>query len=38
MGRAARNAVNTRFSHDRLLAAVCDVVEGVAVVRMEHRI
>jgi len=37
MGRAARNAVNTRFSHDRLLGAVCDVVEGVAVGRMEHR-
>jgi colanic acid biosynthesis glycosyl transferase WcaI len=37
MGRAARNAVNTRFSHDRLLGGVCDVVEGVAVGRMEHR-
>jgi colanic acid biosynthesis glycosyl transferase WcaI len=37
MGRAARNAVNTRFSHDLLLGAVCDVVEGAAVGRMELR-
>lgn len=37
MGRAARNAVTTRFSHDRLLGAVCDVVEGVAAGRTERR-
>jgi hypothetical protein len=37
MGRAARNAVDIHFSHDRLLGAVCDVIEGAADGCREHR-
>ena len=37
MGRAARNAVDTRFSHDRLLTSLCDVVESVLPVPAERR-
>ena len=37
MGRAAINAVNTGFSHARLLGAVCDVIEGSMIDRTEHR-
>ena len=37
MGRAARNAVDTRFSHDRLLGRLCDVVESSMRSVAEHR-
>jgi colanic acid biosynthesis glycosyl transferase WcaI len=37
MGRTARHAVDTRFSHDRLLGRLCDVIESSMRSVAEHR-